>query len=583
MRFIRWLTFPLSGILYGSRFSACASSLPSKSQHSIPPPASVNNSSGWQEDHLATRCADLKHLVPSAIKEYTIEVYVSELHGPGNFSDPDSKTIGYRAVVINLPRFCRFGGRFNTSKISQVQFEVWLPVEDWSGRFAFVGNGGGSGGVNFPDMGIPLSKYKFAVASTNAGHNGTVNDGIFAISNPESQKDFGYRAVHLSTVFSKVVVQTFYAKPAKKSYWIGCSSGGKQGLKEVQAFPEDFDGVLAGAAAQWWTHLNGWSIESNLRNAPSVDGFMNASDWVLIEEHTLKECDLLDGVKDGIIGNPLVCKPTFDSLRCSEDKLQNSSSKLAIASCLTSQQISVARSAFEDWVDLDGSFLFPGFTHGSETFGPMGMFMNGIALPLAEDFYKYQVLNFTSINTEFNVTSKSLLEMLSVADTTNPGQSNAIDGNILPFIKRGGKLMTYTGLADPLIPSRSSIWYHERVKKTLGRDPRESYRLFSVPGMGHCGGGPGPSNIGAAEQRELPLNSTLQSSSFLPEDDMILALIEWTENQKAPDHMVATKFVNGMKDQGVKFQRKLCPWPLVAKYDGHGDTNSHHSYQCKDQ
>lgn len=310
---------------------------------------------------------------------------------------------------------------------------------------------------------------------------------------------------------------------------------------------------------------------------------MDPSNWALIEEYTLKECDLLDGVKDGIIDNPLVCKPNFDSLRCSQDKLQNSSSSLSVPRCLTSQQISVAQSAFEDWFDQDGSFLFPAFTHGSETFGPMGMFMNPTTLPLAMDFFKYQVLNLTSINTEYNFTSESLLEMISVADRTNPGQANAIDGNILPFIKRGGKLMTYVGMADPLIPSRSSIWYHEQVKKTLGQDPRESYRLFPVPGMGHCSGGPGPANIGGAGQKELPRNATSQSSSFLPEDDMILALIEWTENGKAPDHIVATKFVNGLKDEGIQFQRKLCPWPLVAKYDGFGDTNSHHSYQCKDQ
>ncbi|KAH9814713.1 Tannase/feruloyl esterase [Melampsora americana] len=580
--FIGWLSLSLTGILYGSQASVYASSVPLKSQPSNSS-ASFDYSAEGKVERAATRCANLKHLVPTLIKETTIEVYVSELHGPGNFSDPDSKTIGYRAVVINLPRFCRFGGHFNTSSISQVQFEVWLPVEDWSGRFAFVGNGGGAGGVNFPDMGIPLSKYKFAVVSTNAGHNGTVNDGLFAISNPESQNDFGYRAVHLSTVFSKVVVQTFYAKAAKKSYWIGCSSGGKQGLKEVQAFPEDFDGVLAGAAAQWWTHLNAWSVESNLRNLRTMDGFMNASDWNLIHEQILNECDLLDGVKDRIINNPLVCKPTFDSLRCSQDEPQKSSSTHAIASCLTSQQISVAQSAFEDMVDEDGTFLFPAFTYGSETFGPMGMFMNEVALQLAMDFFKYQVLNFTSINTEYKFTSRSLLEMISVADKTNPGQANAIDGNILPFIKRGGKLMTYTGMADPLIPSRSSIWYHEQVKKTLGRDPRESYRLFPVPGMGHCRGGPGPSNIGAAEQKELPLNSTLQSSSFLPEDDMILALIDWTENGNAPDHIIATKFVNDLKSEGIQFQRKLCPWPLVAKYDGHGDSNSHHSYHCKDQ
>ncbi|EGG01991.1 uncharacterized protein MELLADRAFT_91750 [Melampsora larici-populina 98AG31] len=588
--FIQWLSLSIGGVLCGSQ--VLARSFTSDNQFSN---LSASPQNGTDGQELATRCANLRQLVPAAIKKHKIEVYVSDLHSETisndffNFSASSPNTVPFREVIPNLPKFCRFGGYFNTSSTSRVQFEVWLPLEDWSGRFAFVGNGGNSGRVNYPDMAVPLTKYKFAVASTNTGHDGMEFDGTFAISNGETRHDFGYRAVHLSTIFSKSAVKHFYGKPANKNYWLGCSSGGKQGLKEVQAYPKDFDGVLAGAAAQWWTHLvnscrNGWMVESNLRNSPMKEGFMNISDWALVHEHTLTQCDMLDGVKDGVIDNPLVCKPTFESLQCSQVNSHKSSSSETIPpKCLTSKQISVVRSAFEDWVDGDGTFLFPSYTHGSEFFARAGMFMPAVPFPVATDFFKYQVMNLTSVTRDNNFTSKGIIEMLSVADQTDPGKCNAIDGNILPFIQRGGKLMTYTGMSDPLIPSRSSIWYHGQVKKALGRDPRESYRLFPVPGMGHCGGGPGASSIGAAGQGVFPPTDMMQSSKFDSKHDMVLALIEWTENGKAPDHMIAAKFKNDQRAEGLQFQRKLCPWPLVSKYDGRGNPNSHHSFKCQEQ
>ncbi|EGG01990.1 uncharacterized protein MELLADRAFT_66677 [Melampsora larici-populina 98AG31] len=445
-------------------------------------------------------------------------------------------------------------------------------------------------------MGIPLAKYKFAVVSTDTGHNGTDSDGTFVINNPETQYDFGYRAVHLSTTFAKVVVQNFHEEAAKKSYWIGCSSGGRQGLKEAEAFPEDFDGILAGAAAQWWTHLCGWAIQVNLRNLPTLEGHLRPSDWKLILNYTIQACNTLDGVKDDVITSPSTCNPNLESLLCSQDQLQLIDQNETMSTCLTEKRIAVAKSIYEDWVDENGNLMFPSVFHGSEDFGDY--LMTGVPFGPGPNYLKYQVLNFTKVSSDYQFTPQEVARLVKIADQTDPGQYN-FNGDISPFIRRGGKLITYVGMSDPIIPSRAcniglislihprkskpnaqSIMFHDHVKKNLGVDPRDSYRLFAVPGMGHCGGGPGASNMGAASQRDADSGDNLQSASFDAKHDMILALIEWTEKGTAPEELITTKYVDGLSKNGIKFQRKLCPWPMMGKYVS-GDPNSYESYSCQ--
>ncbi|KAF8741886.1 tannase family, partial [Rhizoctonia solani] len=173
--------------------------------------------------------------------------------------------------VPNLAEFCQFTAQYNTLSSSSLQFEVWMPmVENWNGRFAHVGNGVDSGSISYSYMGVPLTKYGFAVASTNAGHNGwetkTGLDGTFAMNDPETQFDFGYCAVHLRTIFSKIIVGEYYQQNTSCNYWLGCSAG----MRAVQGFPEDFDGALTGAPAQFLSRQNGWDIHTGELN---IDGY----------------------------------------------------------------------------------------------------------------------------------------------------------------------------------------------------------------------------------------------------------------------------------------------------------------------
>ncbi|GAA6002650.1 hypothetical protein JCM10207_007610 [Rhodosporidiobolus poonsookiae] len=525
----------------------------------------------------SSSCHDLWEAAPKILP--SLEVYWADRYTNGNFSDPEYQSVAYPAAVPDLPDFCRFGAWIHTSNRTKVQFEVWLP-DDWSGRFAMVGNGGDAGGVNFPDMGMPMAKYKFAVASTDTGHHGTSGDGTFAAGNPESQIDFGYRAVHLTTVYSKKVIEAYYGKKQDKSYWIGCSSGGKQGLKEVQAYPEDYDGVIAGAAAQKWQRLNAqtWRINA-IVNPPTSEGFLNASDYNTIGIEVLKQCDAADGLEDGIILNPRRCKPDLSTLLCDQPGANAST-------CLTQPKIDTMNTIYANYTFLNGTYLFASFEPGSEGIGAGKTFsVTGTPYGPGPDFYNFQVLNNTNTSIPFNVTDEGEFEKLvQVALDTDPGKTNADEPNIEPFFKRGGKLWTYVGLADTLIPTGSTLLYYEQVREALGYpdDLGDHYRMFTIPGMGHCRGGAAAYNFGGPGQRPEILGGLGQSTKFDEEHDMILAMIDWVENGNAPDVLIGSKFVGDDIRNGTAYQRKFCPYPQEGVYTG-GDPNSADSFECRYQ
>ncbi|GAA5934647.1 hypothetical protein JCM10213_002042 [Rhodosporidiobolus nylandii] len=514
-------------------------------------------------------CADLWTTAPSLLPD--LEVYKAEKIS-GNFCDPEYQSVAYPAAVPELPSLCRFGAWIHTSNRTKVQFEVFMP-DDWSGRFAMVGNGGDAGGVNFPDMGIPVIKYKFAVASTDTGHWGTSGDGTFAAGNPESQIDFGHRAVHLTAEYSKKIIKAYYGKEQKKSYWLGCSSGGKQGLKEVQAYPEDFDGVIAGAAAAYWQRLNAATYRYNaFVNVVDTPGYLNTSDYAVIGAHVLSQCDELDGVKDSIIADPDKCHPDLAPILCSSPGA-NSSACISEAQALTMERI------WADYHAQNGTWIAPGFKHGAE--GLPGFSVNGSPYGPAPDYWNYQVQNNTNTSAPFVVANETAFEaLINESLFTDPGQTFAADPNIEPFLSRG-KLITYVGGSDTLIPSGFTLRYWHEVQAALGwKDLSSSYRLFEIPGMGHCSGGPGAYNFGGPGQRQISLGGSGQSTTFDEEHDMVLAMIAWVEQGKAPSHLIGSKFKGDDYRNGTAFQRKFCPYPQQAVYVG-GDTNYADSFECR--
>ncbi|GAA6038591.1 hypothetical protein JCM8097_009436 [Rhodosporidiobolus ruineniae] len=519
-----------------------------------------------------TSCHDLWEKAPQLLSD--LEVYVAQDYPAGtNFTDPDWQTVAYPDAVPDLIAFCRFGALIHTSNTSRVQFEVWLPkVDEWSGRFAMVGNGGDSGGVNFPDMGIPLSKYKFAVASTDTGHWGISGNGTFAAGNPESQIDFGSRAVHLTTVYSKKIVEAYYGHPHKHAYWLGCSSGGKQGLKEAQLYPDEYDGIMAGAAAQYWSRLLAQIYRLNIYvNGVNSSGYLSRADYDTIHAAVLAQCDDLDGVTDNVLTDPTQCRPNLTPLLCSQPNANTST-------CLTEAKVATMQTIWAQYGWQNGTILYPGQEVGSE--GLSAFSVTGAPYTLAPDYYRYQVQNETAIG-NFSVASESDFEkLIQEALDINPGGSSATDPDIGDYLRRG-KLITFHGWADTIIPSRSSLLYYNQVHAALGhKDLSDSYRLFMVPGMGHCSAGPGPWNFGFHSQRPLSLGGKGQSSDFDAKHDMVLALIDWVEKGVAPDVIIGAKYNEDDKREGVKFERKLCPHPKQGVYVG-GDPNSADSFECR--
>ncbi|KAL7006295.1 hypothetical protein EMMF5_004181 [Cystobasidiomycetes sp. EMM_F5] len=331
-----------------------------------------------------------------------------------------------------------------------------------------------------------------SVASTDTGHEGTSGNGTFALNNPQSQIDFGYRAVHLSTVNSKIITSLFYGKPHNTSYWRlfpddSCSSGGKQGLKEIQMYPEDFDAAIVGSPAQPWSRLNGWTQYVNaIVNPPTSAGFIPTSAWTSLHNEVLNQCDALDGVRDGIILEPGKCFLNYTNFACG-----GNSTALNSTTCLTTAQVSTLQKVYRNWTDPStGEQLFPAFNIGSEFM--FAASINGIPYGPAPSYFIYQILNQTSlvlpieypvlqINGSANYTEAQLINLVRIADRTDPGMTNASNPNLAPFFNRGGKLVLFVGGTDWLIPTNATHDYYNAVQGALG-NVSNSMALYEIPG-----------------------------------------------------------------------------------------------------
>jgi len=467
-------------------------------------------------------CEKLKSL---SLRETTITM--AEAVGAGNFSPPSGP------AIKDLPAFCRVAAILTPSKDSEIKIEVWLPEAAWNGKFQAVGNGGWSGAIGYPALSKALAQG-YAAASTDTGHSG--GSGSFALGHPEKLIDFAYRSVHEMTVKGKAIIAAYYGDGPTLSYWNGCSSGGKQGLKEAQRFPGDYDGIIAGAPANYWTHL----VTGSLWIAQAVHkdeaSYIPASKYPLIHKAVLEACDAMDGVKDGVIEDPARCRFDPKILECKTDDS---------AACLTPPQVEAVRKIYGPSKNpRTGQEIFPGLAPGSEL-GWSGL-AGPQAFPIAADHFKYVVFkdpawDWRTLNFDTDV---------ALADKTDDGMLNATDPDLKAFIAHGGKLLMYHGWTDQLIPPQNSINYYRSVPETL----KSSVRLFMVPGMNHCAGGEGTSNF-----------------------DAVGAMEQWVEQKKAPERIAASHIANGAIDR----TRPLCPYPQVAQYKGSGSTNEAANFVCK--
>jgi len=503
------------------------------------------------EETTAARCEGL-----TAVKLEGAKVTSAELrpaHGALSMPVKIPSELGEK-----LPAFCRVMVTDTPTSDSDIKTEVWLPVAGWNGKYRAQGNGGFAGQIAYEGMAAAVTQG-YATSGTDTGHvdnsanTGDVNDGPkFALGHPEKVKDFGWRAVHDMTVQTKALVKAFYGKPAVHAYFTACSDGGREALMEAQRFPEDFDGILAGAPAYNWSALVSASTEDDRTLMASAGGYLPASKLPAITAAVLAVCDGQDGVTDGVVGDPAKCRfdPAVLACKGAEDD-----------SCLTAGQLATLQSIYAAKRDAEGKVVFPGYSPGAESAeGSWNGWMVGkkqgdstammyFGLGYFKDFV-YQNPEWSLATFEFDRDSKMALAKTGEA-------LNATDTNLKPFVARGGKLVMYHGWNDPAIPGLSSVVYYDGLVGAMGKSETEaSVRLYMVPGMLHCDGGPGAADFGqdgAAIRRDA-------------QHDVFTAMEQWVEAGKAPGTLTATKFVGDDETKGVLMTRPLCAYPAEARY-----------------
>jgi feruloyl esterase len=492
----------------------------------------------------------------SSLKLTNTVITIAEERPAGPFTAP----AGGRPIP-GLPAFCRVAGSIRPTADSDIQFEVWMPASGWNGKFQGVGNGGFAGTISYAGLADAVA-HGYATASTDTGHRATSANpnAEWALKHPEKIVDFGYRAIHETAVAAKQVIAGFYGEGPKHSYFNSCSTGGRQALMEAERFPADYDGIVAGAPANYWTHLisaAALGVKAMLSEAAS---YIPAVKLPAIEAAALAQCDAIDGVKDGVIENPMACRFDPAVLRCRGAESD---------ACLTEPQLKALETVYGGLKDSRGRQLFPGLSPGAEGEpGGWGPWVTGTAPKESQmyyfstQFFQNMVYDdpawrFQSFDTDRD-TKAADEKLASVLNSTNPDLS--------AFQKAGGKLILYHGWADAAIPALNTVDFYNSVNAKMGAANAESLlRLYMVPGMGHCGGGPGPNQFG---QASVPHADA--------QHDIDAALEAWVEKGEAPAAIVASKAEKGK----VVRTRPLCPWPAVAKWDGKGNTDDAASFSC---
>ncbi len=461
-----------------------------------------------------------------------------------------------------LPAFCRVAGVLRPTSDSVIHFEVWMPDQDWNGRILGTGNGGFAGSIAFRQMGGYLMRG-FAVSGSDAGHRAEAGDASWAFGHPEKVKDFGWRAVHLTAETAGRIIDAYYGKPQSKAYFDACSDGGREALMEAQRFPEDYDGILAGAPANYWSHLIGAAVAATQSLTLNPRAYISDVKLPAIQKASLAACDALDGVKDGIVGDPTQCHFDPQVLLCSGEESPD---------CLTQPQIDALKGLYGGAKSHDGATLFPGLTMGDETGWGIWVIGEGPGASAAALYAQNDFRYIVTGDPKWDALAVDLDDSVRQSTEKTAADLDSTEPDLSRFAARGGKLIIYHGWNDPAISPLNTIAYYKSVQQKMGTEKADSFtRLYMAPGVEHCIGGPGPSAFG---QFGTP---TAKGSKFGVFD----ALEDWVEKDTPPPDVFATKYGPG-EGGGMKalMTRPLCAWPKVAKYNGSGDPNDAASFTC---
>jgi|HubBroStandDraft_2_1064218.scaffolds.fasta_scaffold06588_3 hypothetical protein len=455
--------------------------------------------------------------------------------------------------------FCRVAVTLTPTSDSTILAELWLPdAEKWNGKFLGVGNGGFGGAVPVGDMRGAVAKG-YATAGDDLGHQLTslVVEGTWVIGHPEKLKDFAYRADHVTAEFAKTLIAAYYGHAQQRAYFRGCSNGGHEALMEAQKYPADYDGIVAGAPANSFTHISAGFMWNEIALNETPQSQIPQSKLAAIQKAALAQCDALDGVKDGIINDPASCHFDPSALLCkSADGPE----------CLTKPQLTALRKIYSGPVNAKtGKQIYPGFPAGDEALahnwdlwiiGPQSF----------QALFANQVFgSFLFNDPHWDFRTFDLARDSMRADQEIGPLLNSNDPDLSAFAARGGKLILFQGWADAAITPFGTIQYYRDIQRKMGNNEAQQFvRLFMAPGMMHCSGGPGPDNF-----------------------DAVAAVDQWRQKNEAPESLLASKYavsaaaLTGAPPGEPLITRPLCAYPRVAHWTGSGSSDKAENYVCR--
>ncbi len=504
------------------------------------------------------------HLMETKISGATITL--ADAVAAGAFAGPPAPFTrrDVSALYKNVPAFCRVVAAAKPSADSEIKIEVWLPASGWNGKLQGIGNGGFAGLIDYMQLSTSVSKG-YAATDTDTGHSGTPVEAAWALGHPEKVVDFGYRGIHEMTRVANEMIHAYYGKAAQRSYFAGCSDGGREALMEAQRYPTDYDGILAGAPANYWTALvstGAWDTQVLTLDPAS---FIPPAKIRTIAAAVNAACDELDGVRDGILNDPRQCHFDPATIQC---KAGEDSDK-----CLTAPQATALKKIYAG-PHSHGHEVFPGFLPGAEE-GPGGWatWITGPA-PMKSLISFFQFGYFADMvyeKPDWENKTFTIGAGLKAAEEKTASALNAVDPDLKPFKARGGKLILYHGWNDPAIPAVNTVNYYESVIAKMSQHNADSFlRLYMVPGMQHCESGPGPDSFGQVGR--LTFDD--------PQHSVNAALTQWVEKGVAPSTIVASKYAAG-NEHHATMTRLLCSYPQSAKYKRKGDANDASNFTCE--
>ena len=505
---------------------------------------------------FASDCGDLAGKVfgPAKIVTATTVSPPSSLLG----ADPQ------KPVAINA-NFCRVQGIIKPTADSDIKFEVWLPPQSaWNGRYGAIGNGGFAGSMIVPSMEWRLWEG-YAVSGTDTGHTGGPLDAAWAIGHPEKIADFGWRAIHETAEASKAVIAAYYGKAASHAYFAGCSDGGREALMAAQRFPKDFDGIVAGAPANYWTNLL-TNAAATMRALNQPGEWLSPDDLALVSEAARRVCPSVDGYLE----DPGSCRFDPSSLTCKPGQNER---------CLSEAQLAGLKAIYAGTKDADGKPINPGYPVGGES-GPgawsrwiTGTEPNRSAGSLLSGFATGYFANMVFDKPGWRPGDGSVAGDWAAAQKTAQAL-DAANPDLSAFKAAGGKLIQYHGWSDAAIPAQNSIDYYQAVAAKMGgiKEIDSFYRLFLAPGMMHCGLGPGPGAVGGVFGQPSPDHD--------PKHDVLAAVARWVEKGEAPETIIATRYQDNDPGKPIAAQRPWCPYPGVARFSGKGERGDAVNFVC---